>query len=174
MDDLRYPIGKFTYSKELTENLKNELILRIEKTPENLRKSVEGLSDSQLETPYRQDGWTVRQVVHHLFDSHENAYTRFKLTLTENEPVIKPYDETAWAELVDAKTAPVEYSLDLLDNLHKRWIILLKSLKLEDFSKRFTHPEHGKVDLIWGLSMYAWHGPHHVAHITELRKRMNW
>jgi len=174
MSDLRYPIGKFEPYKTLTEEKQNELISDIEKMPDLLRKAVSGLSESQLDTNYRPDGWTVRQVVHHLFDSHQNAYTRFKLTMTEHEPTIKPYDETAWAELVDAKTAPVDISLMLLDNLHKRWVMYMKSLKLEDFSKNYTHPDHGKVNLVWGLSMYSWHSRHHVAHITELRKRMSW
>jgi len=132
------------------------------------------LNEAQLDTPYRDGGWTVRQVVHHVPDSHMNAYIRFRLALTEHEPVIKPYDEAAWAELVDAKSAPPEISLTLLDALHDRWVRLLRSMSDADFLKQFRHPELGVVPLEKNLALYAWHGKHHVAHITRLRERMQW
>jgi len=132
------------------------------------------LNEAQLDTPYRDGGWTVRQVVHHVPDSHMNAYMRFRLALTEHEPVIKPYDEAAWAELVDGKTAPPEISLALLDALHDRWVRLLRSMTDADFQKQFRHPELGVVPLEKNLALYAWHGKHHVAHITRLRERMQW
>ena len=139
-----------------------------------MRAAVNGLSKEQLDTPYREGGWTVRQVVHHVPDSHLNAYTRFKLALTENEPTIKPYAEDRWAELADTRSTPIETSLMLLDSLHDRWVRLLRSLQPEDWKKSFRHPELGLVSLEKNLSLYAWHGRHHVAHVTELRKRMAW
>jgi hypothetical protein len=139
-----------------------------------MRAAVSGLSTAQLDTPYRDGGWTVRQVVHHVPDSHMNAYTRFRLALTESEPTIKPYDQEAWANLADSRTAPVEWSLALLEALHRRWAAMLESLADEDFSRRFRHPEIGVVTLGEVLGMYSWHGRHHVAHITGLRGRMGW
>ncbi|HLI30711.1 MAG TPA: putative metal-dependent hydrolase, partial [Terriglobia bacterium] len=146
----------------------------IEEVPARLRAAVKGLSDAQLDTPYREGGWTVRQVVHHLADSHMNSYVRFRLALTESEPTIKTYDQTRWAELRDARTAPVEPSLALLESLHKRWVLLLKSLEAADFSRTFRHPDRGTMTLDQNLALYAWHGRHHVAHITSLRERMGW
>ncbi len=139
-----------------------------------MRAAIAGLNEEQLDTPYRDGGWTVRQVVHHVADSHMNAYVRFRLALTEQEPVIKPYDEAAWAELADAKDAPPEISLALIDALHDRWTRLLRSMSGADFLRQFRHPELGAVPLEKNLALYAWHGKHHVAHITRLRERMQW
>src|SRR5437660_992654 len=174
MTDLQYPIGKFHFAGPLTEDQKQTCLTDISQTPANLRAAVTGLSDQQLDTPYRPGGWTLRQVVHHVPDSHLNSYLRFRLALTENEPTIKPYNEARWAELVDARTAPVEISLALLDSLHKRWVLLLRSLSAADCSRKFRHPELGEVTLEKNLALYAWHGRHHVAHITSLRQRMGW
>jgi uncharacterized damage-inducible protein DinB len=139
-----------------------------------LRAAIAGLNEDQLNTPYREGGWTVRQVIHHVPESHMNAYIRFKLALTESEPTIKPYDETAWAETADVRDTPIEASLALLDNLHKRWVVLLKSMSDADFAKQFRHPELGVVPLEKNLALYAWHGKHHTAHITSLRERKQW
>ena len=135
---------------------------------------MQGLSQEKLNTPYRPGGWTVRQVVHHLPDSHLNSYVRFKLALTEDEPTIKPYYEDRWAELQEAKTAPIELSLALLDSLHKRWVLMLRSMKSEDWKRTFRHPDLGVVSLEKNVALYSWHGRHHVAHITSLRERMGW
>ena len=148
MSDLRYPIGKFNYEGELTQDARRRAMDDIEAAPARLRAAVEGLSPEQLDTPYRRDGWTVRQVVHHLADSHLNAYTRSKLALTEEEPTVKPYDETRWAELSDARTAPVEISLALLESLHRRWVLLLWSLTPADFARRFRHPELDRKSVV--------------------------
>ena len=143
--------------------------------PARMREAVAGLSDGQLDTPYREGGWTVRQVVHHVPDSHLNAYIRLKLALTENEPTIKPYDEALWAQLDDVHTTPVETSLTLLESLHARWVGLLRAMKDKDFRRTFRHPEHeGAPTLDWLVAMYEWHSRHHVAHITSLRERMSW
>lgn len=174
MDDLRYPIGKFTFTENLSDKEREQRIAAITEAPVNLRTAVSGLTDEQLETPYRPGGWTVRQVVHHVFDSHLNSYTRFRLALTEDEPLIKPYDEAAWAELIDAKTAPVEVSLTLLEALHNRWVMLLHSLSPSDWQRTFRHPELGLVSLEKNAQLYAWHGKHHVAHINNLRQREGW
>lgn len=174
MEDLRYPIGKFRADPEVTDAKRRRWIEEIAGAPVALRAAVTGLSEAQLDTPYRPGGWTVRQVAHHVPDSHLNAYVRFKLALTETEPTIKTYDEAAWAELADGRTAPVELSLALLDSLHRRWVLVLRSLPPGDFARAFRHPEWGTVTLDWVLQQYAWHGRHHVAHITSLRKRMNW
>jgi hypothetical protein len=139
-----------------------------------LRAALNGLSEPQLDAPYRAGGWTVRQVVHHVPDSHLNAYVRFKLALTEYEPTIKPYAEDRWAELADTKSTPIEVSLVLLESLHDRWVRLLRSLSGEDWRRQFRHPELGVVPLEKNVALYAWHGKHHVAHVTQLRKRMNW
>src|SRR5579864_3273286 len=173
MSDLRYPVGKFEYQGALSETQRSGLIQQIADMPANLRSAITALSDTQLDTPYRPGGWTVRQVVHHLPDSHMNSYVRFKLALTEDEPTIKPYDEARWAELADAK-APVEPSLLLLENLHKRWVLLLNSLMPPDWQRTFRHPERGTMTLDANVQLYAWHGRHHVAHITALRHRNNW
>ena len=174
MTDPRYPVGKFTYSGPLTETQRQEAISAIAETPANLRAAVKGLSDAQLDTPYREGGWTVRQVVHHVPDSHLNSYIRFKLALTEDEPTIKPYFEDRWADLADTKATPVEVSLTLLESLHNRWVRLLRSLKPEDWKRAFRHPELGAMTLEKTLALYQWHGRHHVAHITELRKQRGW
>jgi hypothetical protein len=142
--------------------------------PENLKKAVSGLSDAQLDTPYRPGGWTVRQVIHHVPDSHMNSYTRFRLALTEDSPLIKPYEEAAWAQLPDARTAPVAPSLMLLEGLHFRFVTLLRSLSEADFAKTFRHPELGEKRLDWTLGLYGWHCLHHTAHITSLRTREGW
>jgi hypothetical protein len=177
--DLQYPVGKFTWNRSgegllASEEERQQWLAGIEETPARLRVVVAGLTGAQLDTPYRPGGWTVRQVVHHYADSHMNAYTRFRLALTEDEPTIKPYDEKLWANLSDARTAPPEVSLTLLDTLHQRWVMLLRSLKPEDFSRTLKHPELGRVTLEKYLAMYAWHGKHHVAHITGLRQRSGW
>jgi uncharacterized damage-inducible protein DinB len=174
MEDLSYPIGKFQPPPKYDDDVRKTFISQIEEAPSKLKAAVRGLSDQQLDTPYRPGGWTVRQVVHHLPDSHLNSYVRFRLAMTEQEPTIKPYEQQLWAELPDAKTAPIEMSLDLLDSLHKRWVLLLKSFTPADFSRTFMHPESGKMTLDRTLALYAWHGRHHVAHITSLRHRMGW
>ena len=172
--DPRYPIGKFTYEGPLTEDRKSAFLDDIAKTPAKLRVAVKGLSQNQLDTPYRPGGWTVRQVVHHVPDSHLNSYTRFKLALTEEEPTIKPYAEDRWAELADTKATPLEVSLTLLDSLHDRWMRLLRSMTPEQWKRTFRHPELGPMTLEKTLALYAWHGRHHVAHITALREREGW
>ena len=172
--DLRYPTGRFSRPAALDEAGRAAAIEIIAGTPRKLRDAVAGLSDSQLDTPYRPDGWTVRQVVHHVADSHMNAYIRFKLALTEDVPTIKPYEEGAWAELADTRVVPVDVSLALLDSLHVRWIALLRAMTPADFERMLTHPESGRQRLEQVLALYAWHGPHHVAHVTSLRQRMGW
>ena len=173
-NDLRYPIGTFTRPSDVTDAARQQYIEEIAATPTHLRAAVDGLSDDQLDTPYRPDGWTVRQVVHHLPDSHLNAYVRCKWALTEDDPPIKTYDEKAWAELVEARTAPIDLSLALLDALHARWVLFLRALPEADFAQAVQHPEWGRVNLDMFLALYAWHGRHHVAHITSLRERMGW
>jgi uncharacterized damage-inducible protein DinB len=174
MTEPRYPIGKFTYDAPPSEEQREKLIDDVANAPANLRAAVRGLSPQQVETPYRDGGWTVRQVAHHVPDSHMNAYIRFKLALTEDAPTIKPYMEDRWAELSDSQSTPVEVSLALLDALHDRWVRLLRSMQPQDWKRTFRHPELGVMPLDKTLAMYAWHGRHHVAHITELRKRMGW
>lgn len=175
MEDPRYPIGRFAFDGKANPQLREQWMAEIAAAPGALRAAVAGLGPAQLDTPYREQGWSVRQVVHHLPDSHLNAYTRFKLALTEEEPVIKPYDEAGWAELPDVRAAPVETSLTLLECLHRRWVLLLRDLGPADFARRFRHPEHGRsIGLDEALAMYAWHGRHHVAQITSLRGRMGW
>ena len=174
MPDLRYPIGKFHFAGPLSEDEKQKYLSDIEQAPANLRAAVKGLSAQQLDTPYRPEGWTVRQVVHHVPDSHMNAYIRYKLALTEDDPTIKPYAEDRWAQLADTQATPVEVSLALLDSLHDRWVRLLRSLKPEDWKRTFRHPELGLVSLEKNLAIYSWHGRHHVAHITSLRERSAW
>lgn len=174
MEDLSYPIGRFKPESQLSDQKRAECIQEIEAAPAALREAVKGLSREQLDTPYRPGGWTVRQVAHHLPDSHMNAYIRFRLALTESQPTIKPYEQLLWADLPDATTADVEMSLTLLDGLHKRWVALLKAMKPEDFKRTYNHPETGVHALENVLQMYAWHGRHHATHITSLRKRMGW
>ena len=174
MTDPRFPIGKFHFDAPPTPDQRTQLIANIEQTPAALRAAVKGLSPQQLDTPYREGGWTVRQVTHHVPDSHMNAYVRYKLALTEDEPTIKPYAEDRWAQLADTQSTPLEVSLALLDSLHTRWVQLLRSLKPEDWKRNFNHPEAGVMSLEKSLALYSWHGKHHVAHVTELRKRMGW
>jgi len=174
MTDLRYPTGKFSYAGPPTEEQKQAFLKDIAQVPANLREAVRGLSNAQLDTPYRDGGWTVRQVVHHLPDSHMNSYVRFKLALTEDEPTIKPYAEDRWAETGDVAATPIETSLCLLDCLHQRWVNLLRSLSPEQWKRTFRHPEMGVMTLEKALAIYAWHGRHHVAHITSLRERNGW
>ncbi|HXW93846.1 MAG TPA: bacillithiol transferase BstA [Terriglobales bacterium] len=174
MTDPRYPIGKFAFSGPTSVAERQKLLQEIEEAPPALRAAIQGLTREQIETPYRDGGWTVRQVVHHVPESHMNAYIRFKLALTEDEPTIKPYLEDRWAKLDDVRSTPLEVSLSLLDSLHRRWLILLRSLEPEDWKRTFRHPEMGVVSLEKSLALYAWHGRHHVAHVTQLRKRMGW
>jgi DinB superfamily len=172
--DLRYPVGRFSRPESLNEAQRRRAIDAIAATPAKLRAAVKGLTETQLDTPYRPSGWTVRQVVHHVPDSHMNAYVRFKLALTEDEPTIKPYDEARWAELADSRETPIETSLVLLERVHERWVILLRSMSDEDFARRLHHPETGMQRLDQVLALYEWHGAHHVAHVTSLRERMGW
>jgi hypothetical protein len=174
MTDLRYPIGKFQYEGPPTEEQKQNYLTDLELAPANFRAALKGLSPEQLDTPYRPGGWTVRQLAHHVPDSHLNAYIRFKLALTEDNPTIKPYAEDRWAQLADTPATPVDVSLSLLEALHTRWTKLLRSLRSEDWNRTFRHPELGQVPLEKSLALYAWHGRHHVAHITGLRERNGW
>jgi uncharacterized damage-inducible protein DinB len=175
VDDPRYPIGAFRYSGTADATSRARCIAEIAAAPGQLRAAVSDLTPTQLDTPYREGGWSVRQVVHHLPDSHLNAYIRFKLALTEDEPTIKPYAEARWAELSDVWTTPTDVSLTLLECLHRRWVLLLRDLQAADFSRTFRHPEQGRtIELEEVLEMYAWHGKHHVAQITFLRSRMGW
>lgn len=172
--DLRYPIGNYEAKVALTPAERTEAIAQIVEAPKQLRDAVGGLSGGQLDTPYRPGGWTVRQVAHHIPDSHMNAYTRLKLALTENEPTIKPYEEQLWAELADSRQTPVEVSVALLEFLHLRWEVLLKSLPPAEFARRLRHPVVGVMTVDNLVHHYAWHGRHHVAHITALRQREGW
>ncbi len=172
---LRYPIGEFISPENPDKSLIDSYIATIEKLPARLRLEVAGLNELQLDTPYRPDGWSVRQVVHHLADSHMNSYCRFKLTVTESKPAIKPYLEELWAVTEDGKNAPVWMSLNLLDALHHRWIIFLRSLTPDQLERTYFHPQNNKFfNLKVALALYAWHGDHHLAHITELKKIKNW
>jgi hypothetical protein len=172
-EDLRYPIGKFVHDKEPTPQKRAAWIKDIADLPAALRSAVAGLSPAQLDTPYREGGWTVRQVVHHLADSHMNSFIRFKLALTESTPQIKPYDEKAWALTPDA-ALDIDSSLSLLEGLHTRWVALLSSLGPQQLERTFLHPESGVQNLERTFQVYAWHCKHHVAHITALRKRSGW
>jgi uncharacterized damage-inducible protein DinB len=171
--DLRFPIGRFAPPASSDSSLRAAQIETLRRLPERLREAVSGLSNSQLDTPYREGGWTVRQVVHHVPDSHANCYVRFKLALTEEWPTIKPYDEAAWAKLADS-SLPVDVSLSLTSALHSRWVALLESMSEEDFETGYNHPEQGRVSLAWVLALYDWHSRHHTAHITSLRARQGW
>jgi hypothetical protein len=173
VDDLRYPIGQFKAPPLSTVDDRAAHIAVLHQLPDLLSEAVDGLDDPQLDTPYREDGWTVRQVVHHVADSHLNSYVRFKLALTEFEPTIKPYDEAAWAALPDSQM-PIDVSLTLIWALHARWVALLESMTERDFRKKFVHPERGVDDLATALALYDWHSRHHTAHITNLRARMGW
>jgi uncharacterized damage-inducible protein DinB len=172
--DLRYPIGKFQRPASITAADRARYIAEIAAAPARFRAAVKGLSPAQLDTPYRPGGWSVRQVVHHVPDSHMNSYMRFKLALTEDRPAVKGYDEARWAELADSRETPVEVSLALLENIHQRWLVLLRSLSDADFKKAFVHSEMGELSLEQTLALYAWHGAHHTAHITSLRQREGW
>jgi len=173
-NDLRYPIGKFQFPASVSSHDRQRFIGQIAEAPANLRAALEGLTPEQLDTPYRPGGWTVRQVVHHVPDSHMNSYIRFRWALTEDDPPVKGYDEARWAELPDARTGPVEMSLALLDAIHVRWTVLLRSLSEQDVARTFRHSELGSLRLDGVIALYAWHGRHHVAHIAALRQRMGW
>jgi hypothetical protein len=172
-DDLRYPIGPFSPPASSLPGIRAANIQTLRLLPERLRAAVAGLNESQLKTPYRDGGWTVLQVVHHLGDSHANAYIRFKLALTEDWPAIKTYDEAAWANLPDSRL-PIDSSLAFVESLHARWVALLETMTDDDFRKGYTHPERGRQDLAMVMAMYDWHSRHHTAHITGLRARMGW
>jgi hypothetical protein len=174
MTDPRYPIGRFARPSSINEADLLVAINVIDRAPAEYRAAVEGWTDEQLDTPYREDGWTVRQVLHHVPESHMNSYIRFKLALTEAEPTIKPYDEAAWANLPDATAAPVEPSLRLLENLHERWVYLLRSLGPAQWQRTFNHPQNGVMRLDMTALLYAWHCNHHLAHITTLAQRLGW
>jgi hypothetical protein len=174
-EDLRYPIGSFTMpAQELSPEQRLQYIQRIAGVPAGLRTAVGGLSPEQLAAPYRPGGWTVAQVVHHIADSHMNAFIRTKLALTEENPTVKPYRQAEWAELADGKAAALESSLSLIEGLHERWVFLLRSLSPADFTRKFVHPESGPRTIDWLLALYSWHGAHHIAHIIGLRKRNGW
>ncbi|HEY4640607.1 MAG TPA: putative metal-dependent hydrolase [Thermoanaerobaculia bacterium] len=175
MTDHRYPIGTFERRDTLTPDERRTFIAQLAEAPARMREAVSGLGDERLDTPYRDGGWTVRQVVHHVPDSHLNAYCRLKIALTEDgTPTIRPYDEASWAKLPDMRSTPTEVSLTLLESLHARWVGLWQSMSDADFERTFNHPEHGVRSVDWLLALYAWHGRHHVAHITALRERMRW
>lgn len=173
-EDLRYPIGKFQAPAFMSIDDRRTWIQQIEDLPGMLQRAVAGLDDAQLDTTYREEGWTVRQVVHHVADSHLNGYVRFRWTLTEERPQIKTYDQPRWAELPDARSASVDLSLDLVESLHRRWTYLLKAMSDEEWQRSFDHPDGGDYPLTKALALYAWHGRHHVAHITNLREREGW
>jgi uncharacterized damage-inducible protein DinB len=172
-DDLRFPVGRYTPGGEITPEQRQEWIGIVAACPARLRAAVQGLDESQINTPYRDGGWTVRQVVHHVPDSHMNAYVRMKLGLTEDAPTIKTYEEAEWAGLADARL-PVDVSLTLLEALHERWVAVLRSLDDTQWKRTFRHPDWGEMTLEDALRMYAWHSRHHVAHITGLRERQGW
>ena len=176
MNDLRYPIGTFSVTEvTVAPEERAGLITAIAELPAQFRSAVHGLSEAQFDTPYRPGGWTVRQVVHHVPDSHLNAYVRFKLALTEERPTIKPYEEARWAELPDTAGTQIGVSLVLLEALHRRWVVLLKSMTEEQWGRTYIHPDYQsalRLDAV--LAMYAWHGKHHTAHITRLREQMGW
>ncbi len=171
--DPRYPIGQFSPSHPIASEGRTTQIEVLRRLPARLRDAVHGLDDTQLDTPYREGGWTVRQLVHHVADSHANAYIRFKLALTEHAPTIKPYDEGAWAALPDSRL-PVQVSLPIIEGLHARWVALIESMPDPAFGKVFNHPERGQQDLATTLALYAWHSRHHTAHVTGLRDQMRW
>ena len=173
LEDLRYAIGRFTPPPSTDPAIRAEHISTLRLLPSMLQSAISGLSRTQLDTPYREGGWTVRQLVHHIADSHANAYVRSKLALTEDWPTIKPYDEAAWARLADCRL-PIDGSLAITAALHERWVALLESLSDTDFQRGYNHPENGRQDLATVLALYAWHSRHHTAHITHLRSRQNW
>ena len=173
MSDLRYPIGKFEWPASVSAADRARHIETIASAPARLRQALTGISEDQLDQPYRDGGWTVRQVVHHLPDSHMNSFIRFKLALTEEQPTVKPYDEAAWARLGDVASTPVETSVRLFESLHERWVALLQTLSESDWKRQFRHPERGLISLEQNLALYAWHGNHHIGHIAGLRERQN-
>lgn len=174
MEDLRFPVGKYVF-QPFSDRQWQEWLIDIRNLPQHLENAVLNLDEAQLNTPYRDGGWTVKQVVHHVADSHMNAYIRFKLGLTEENPTIKPYEEAAWAEMADTKNLPINISLTLLHALHARWDEVLKSMSRQDLDRTVFHPEHQKKFTLWEfLGLYAWHSRHHTAHITSLRERMGW
>jgi hypothetical protein len=173
LDDLRYPIGRFAQPDSSEPAVRAEQISTLRLLPSNLQTALSGLSHVQMDTPYREGGWTVRQLVHHIADSHANAYVRTKLALTEDWPTIKTYDEAAWARLADS-SLPVDGSMAMIAAMHERWVTLLEALTEDDFHKGYNHPELGRQELAAVLALYAWHSRHHTAHITNLRKRMSW
>jgi len=172
--DLRYPVGRYRPPEAITEQHRREWIETLANAPAKYRAAVEGLSDEQLDTPYRPGGWTIRQVIHHVPDSHMNSYMRFRLALTEDQPAIRAYHEDLWAELPDAKSSPIAPSLELLDALHRRWVALLRAMTAEQYRKEFRHSEIGLISLEWTLGLYNWHCHHHLAHIENLKARMGW
>ena len=175
MEDLKFPVGHYIAPKEFTKEILTTAISVIEQFPGKLKKEVLSLTDEELDTPYRPEGWTVRQVVHHCADSHMNAFIRIKLALTENNPTIKPYMQALWADLADTKNLAIQPSLQILEGVHLRWAFVLKSLSNQDFNRTFVHPEKGKkLSLHESTGSYAWHCNHHLVHITELKKRKNW
>jgi hypothetical protein len=174
MADLRYPVGPFTATVPFSPAQRAAAITVIAEAPARLRLAVAGLTEDQLDTPYRPDGWTVRQAVHHVADSHLNAYLRTKFLLSEDHPTITPYPEQIWAEMADGRTAPVTTSRDLIDALHSRWVLLLRSLAPSQFARTLLHPERGPMTLDDVLDMYTWHCRHHTAHVTALREREGW
>jgi hypothetical protein len=174
LDDLRYPIGRFSAPASTMPGMRAANIETLRKLPERLRAAVEGLNDAQLDTCYREAGWTLRQVVHHIGDSHANAYVRIKMALTEDWPTVKTYDEAAWANLSDSRWLPIAVSLDFITALHARWVGLLETIGEDDFHKGYNHPEYGRANLAKVLAMYDWHSRHHLAHITRLRARKGW
>ncbi len=174
MSDLRYPVGPLAVPSAFTAADRAAAVKTLAEAPARLRLACAGLDDAQLDTPYRPGGWTVRQVVHHVVDSHINAYLRTKFALSDENPTIRPYPEAVWAEMTDARTAPVSLSLDLLDALHGRWVVLLKSLAPEQFARTLQHPERGAMTIDDVLAMYEWHSRHHTAHVTALRQREGW
>lgn len=174
MEDLRYPIGKYE-AQPFSDSQRREWLLDIQALPQLLEYAITNLDEVQLETPYRDGGWTVKQLVHHVADSHMNAYTRFKLGLTEDKPMVKAYDEKAWAEMTDTKNIPINISITLLYALHSRWYEVLKNIAEDEWNRIVIHSEHKKEMSLWFLlGMYAWHSRHHVAHIVKLRERMGW
>ena len=172
--DIRYPIGRGELKEEITPERRREWIKDIEEAPAHLRAAVQGLTEEQLDIPYREGGWTPRQLVHHLCDANINSYVRFKLATTEEEPTVKVWDETRWAQLLDARTAPIEVSLSLLDQLHVRWVTFLRSLTETDLARTFHHPVTGVATLERNLHSYSWHCRHHTAQITAFRERKGW
>jgi len=174
LEHLRYPVGRFKPVEIESHDERASFLRSIAECPAKLRDAIDGLDTQQLDTPYREDGWTIRQVVHHVFDSHCNAYIRFRLALTEDNPSVTAYDENAWAHLDDTFSVPVSVSLDLVDGLHQRWVATLNAMSAHDFERTIGHPENGPMTCDALLQMYAWHSVHHVRHITALRERMGW